>query len=377
MVFKTVDFGKTHPGLRPPLSFAKERGQGVSFKGGVIMKAMVLKNITEIKNNKNPLELMEYQEPVPRGKELLIRVSACGVCHTELDEIEGRTMPSFLPVIPGHQIIGKVVLKGSMAGRFNKGDRVGVAWINSSCGKCDFCLTDRENLCPDFKATGRDVNGGYAQYTVISEDFAYSIPEIFTDEEAAPLLCAGAIGYRSLRLSEIRNGHKLGLSGFGGSAHLILKMIKYRYPDTKVFVYARRDTERSFAMELGASWAGDFPDEAPEKQEAIIDTTPAWKPAVEALKNLKPGGRLVVNAIRKEEKDKKSLLELDYARYLWMEKEIKSVANVTRKDVSEFLELAAGIHLKPEIQVYPLEEANRALLDLKERKIRGSKVLKI
>lgn len=341
------------------------------------MKAMVLKNISEIKNNKNPLELMEYKEPVPKKKELLIRVSACSVCHTELDEIEGRTMPSFLPVIPGHQIIGNVVQKGNMAARFKEGDRVGIAWINSACGKCDFCLTDRENLCPDFKATGRDVNGGYAQYTVVSEDFAYPIPEGFTDEEAAPLLCAGAIGYRSLRLSGIRNGHNLGLSGFGGSSHLVLKMVKNSYPDAKVFVYARSEEERNFAIELGAFWAGDFTDEPPEKQEAIIDTTPAWKPVAEALKNLKPGGRLVINAIRKEEKDKKSLLELDYARQLWMEKETKSVANVTRNDVIEFLKLAAKIKIKPEIQVYPLEEANRALLDLKERKIRGSKVLRI
>ncbi len=268
-------------------------------------------------------------------------------------------------------------MRGNGADKFKTGDRVGVAWIYSSCGKCSYCLNGMENLCPEFKATGRDSNGGYAEYTVVNEDFIYPIPESFTDEEAAPLLCAGAIGYRSIILTGIKDGQNLGLTGFGGSAHLVLKTVKYLYPNTKIFVYARRPEERQFAMGLGASWAGDIHEDAPEKQEAIIDTTPIWKTVVESLKNLMPGGRLVINAIRKEDTDKESLLGLDYARHLWMEKEIKSVANVTRKDVRDFLELAAKIPIKPEIQVYPLEDANRALLELKGSRIRGSKVLKL
>ena len=250
-----------------------------------------------------------------------------------------------------------------------------MAWIYSACGKCPFCLSGNENLCDRFKATGRDAHGGYAEYLTVPETFAYPIPETFSDVEAAPLLCAGAIGYRSLRLTGIRDGQNLGLVGFGASAHLVLKMVRKAYPNTKVFVFARMDKEKAFALELGAVWAGDIEEECPEKLQAAIDTTPAWKPIVEALKNLEPGGRLVVNAIRKEEADKHALLKLDYPRHLWLEKEIKSVANVARKDVEEFLALAAAIPIRPEVQEYKLEEANTALLELKERKIRGAKVL--
>jgi propanol-preferring alcohol dehydrogenase len=240
-----------------------------------------------------------------------------------------------------------------------------------------FCLNGEENLCEQFKATGRDANGGYAQYTTVLEDFAYKIPDIFSDQQAAPLLCAGAIGYRSLRLTGLKDGQIMGLTGFGASAHLVLKMVHYKFPRSKVYVFARSAKERDFAKELGAVWTGDTADEAPEKLDSIIDTTPVWKPVVEALKNLKSGGRLVINAIRKEEADKKYLLEIDYPRHLWLEKEIKSVANVARRDVSEFLQIAARIPFKPEVQEFSLDEANTALVELKERKIRGAKVLKI
>jgi propanol-preferring alcohol dehydrogenase len=195
--------------------------------------------------------------------------------------------------------------------------------------------------------------------------------------QAAPLLCAGAIGYRSLRLTNIKNGQNLGLTGFGASAHLVIKMARHRYPNSNIFVFARSEKERNFAKELGAVWAGDIDEEPPEKLNCVIDTTPAWKPIIEALKNLEAGGRLVINAIRKEAFDKEYLLKLDYPSHLWLEKEIKSVANVTRKDVSDFLNLAAEIPIKPEIEEFPLEEANRALVELKERKIRGAKVLRI
>jgi propanol-preferring alcohol dehydrogenase len=210
----------------------------------------------------------------------------------------------------------------------------------------------------------------------VAESFVYSIPDVFSDAQAAPLLCAGAIGYRSLRLTGLKDGQRLGLTGFGASGHLVLKMVKYRHPNTEVYVFARSAEERAFARELGAVWAGNTTEQAPFKMDSIIDTTPAWEPIVEALANLESGGRLVINAIRKED-DKHNLLKLNYTAHLWLEKEIKSVANITRRDVKEFLNLAAEMNLKPEIQVFALEQANEALFELKTGKIRGAKVLKI
>ncbi len=340
------------------------------------MKAMVMKDVCRFDENKAPLDLLEIPDPVPESGDVLLRVTACGVCHTELDEIEGRTPPPHLPVILGHQVVG-VVETAPPESRLEVGARVGVAWIFSTCGTCRFCRGGNENLCPDFKATGRDANGGYAEYMRVPEGFAYRIPEVFSDVEAAPLLCAGAIGYRSLRLAGLRDGGRLGLTGFGASAHLVLKMVAHKYPESEVFVFARSEKEREFARELGAVWTGNTDERAPEKLDCIIDTTPAWKPVVEAMKNLDAGGRLVINAIRKENIDKEHLLGLDYEEHLWLEKEIKSVANVERRDVSEFLELAAEIPIFPDVEEFALEEANRALVELKERKIRGAKVLRI
>ena len=339
------------------------------------MKAMVLRNICDLTVVKEPLVLVEMPVPVPKEGELLVKISACGVCHTELDEIEGRTPPPYFPIIPGHQAVGRVEKLGSGTKMFKIGDRVGIAWIYSTCGKCKFCMAGNENLCNDFKATGRDAHGGYAEYMTVREDFAYRVPGVFSDAEAAPMLCAGAIGYRSLKLSGIKDGQNLGLTGFGASAHLVLKMVKYKFPHVKVFVFARNDRERAFAGKLGAAWTGDTCTEAPGKLDCIIDTTPVWNPVVEAMRNLEKGGRLVINAIRKEAVDKECLLELDYPAHLWLEKEIKSVANVTRSDVREFLQLAAEAGIKPEVQEYNLEEANRALMEIKEKKIRGAKVL--
>ena len=341
------------------------------------MKVMLLERVMDLYREREPLQLREMPDPVPGAREILIKVSACGVCHTELDEIEGRTPPPFFPVVPGHQVVGQVVHCGEQVTSLKEGDRVGVGWIFSSCGKCSHCLSGNDNLCAEFRATGRDENGGYAEYMKVPENSAFLIPESFSDTEAAPLLCAGAIGFRSLRLTGISNGQILGLTGFGASAHLVMKMVKHQYPDSKVFVFARSSQERTFALELGALWAGDFTETAPEQPQAIIDTTPVWRPVVEAMKNLAPGGRLVINAIRKEETDKDCLLEIEYPRHLWMEKEIKSVANVSHRDIREFLELAVEIKIKPEVQEYALEEANIALMELKERKIRGAKVLKI
>lgn len=341
------------------------------------MKAMLLESLADLSKENEPLKYSILPNPVPGPHEVLLRISACGVCHTELDEIEGRTPPPHLPVVPGHQVVGVVAARGERVTEYKKGDRLGVAWIFTSCGTCSYCRDGNENLCSEFRATGRDVHGGYAEYMVVPADSAFRIPGQFTDAEAAPLLCAGAIGYRSLKLTNLRDGQNLGLTGFGASAHLVLKMAMHRYTGTNVYVFARSETEQEFARELGAVWAGGTEDSPDVLLDAVIDTTPAWKPVVEALKNLKPGGRLVINAIRKEELDKDYLLKLDYTEHLWMEKEIKSVANVSRSDVSEFLELAAEIPIKPEYQEYALEDANVALLELKNRKIRGAKVLMI
>lgn len=341
------------------------------------MKAMILEKIMNLAENEPALRAAELPKPVPAEKEILVKVSVCGVCHTDMDEIEGRTPPPVLPVIPGHQVIGRVEENGRGAGRFKLGDRVGIAWIHSACGKCGHCLAGEENLCNRFSATGRDANGGYAEYTTVPEDFAYPIPETFTDAEAAPLLCAGAVGYRSLRLCGMKDGDNIGLVGFGASGHLVISAVRHKYPRSKIFVFSRTAAELDFARELGAAWTGDIGADCPEKLRCAIDTTPAWGPIVSILKSLDKGGRLVINAIRKEEADKGSLLELNYERDLWLEREIKSVANVTRKDVAEFLELAAGIPIKPEVQEFGLEDADKVLLEIKMRKIRGAKVLRI
>lgn len=340
------------------------------------MKAWVIEKHVSLSECKEPLVLRELPEPKVGDKEILVKVFFCGVCHTEIDEIEGRIKLSH-PVVPGHQVVGIVIDKGKEVTKFKEGDRVGTGWIYSSCGACQFCKRGLENLCNDFKATGKDVNGGYAELFVVNEDYAFKIPDTLSLEEAAPLFCAGAIGYRSLKLTNITDGSNLGLVGFGASGHLVLKMVRYLYPKTKTFVFSRTEKERQLAISLGAIWAGDIKETPPEKLDAIIDTTPVWTPPILALRNLNPGGRLVINAIRKEDADKDSLLTIDYPRDLWMEKEIKSVANVTRKDIEEFLTIAGKIPIKPEYEIYEFEEANKALLDIKERKIKGAKVLKI
>ena len=339
------------------------------------MKAFQIAQITRLPENKDPLKKVDVDKPVPSAGEVLIKVHACGICHTELDEIEGRTPPPEYPVIPGHQVVGTVVENRGSGEEIREGDRVGVAWINHSCGKCEYCTSGRENLCPDFRATGRDANGGYAEFMVAPEAFVYKIPDFFDDVSAAPLLCAGAVGYRSLRLTGLKNSQNIGFTGFGASAHLLIPVVREHYPDSKIFVFARNPDERKFADELGAHWTGETTATPPDELHAVIDTTPVWKPVVEALKHLKPGGRLVINAIRKEDHDKEYLQKLSYHEYLWMEREIKTVANVTRKDVQDFLDLAAKAELKPTVQRFPFEKANEALLEIKERKIRGAKVL--
>ncbi len=314
--------------------------------------------------------MMEVANPVPGPDEVLVKISACGVCHTELDEIEGRIQPN-LPIILGHQIIGRVEEVGSKITRFKKGDRVGIAWIHSACGECRFCQEGTENLCLEFKGTGCHAPGGYAQYTVISEDFAYFIPQRFSDAEATPLLCAGAIGYRDLRLSGIQKNQTLGLFGFGASAHIVIQVANHW--GCEVFVFTRGEEHQKLAKKLGASWAGGPEDKPPKKLNCAIDFTPVGETVPNALRVLEKGGRLVLAVIRK----RNLIPALDYARHLWDEKEIKSVANITRKDLQDFLPLAAEIPIVPEVEEFKLAEANKVLNLLKHGKIQGAAVLKM
>jgi propanol-preferring alcohol dehydrogenase len=349
------------------------------------MDAMALREICEIQMEgearkrvdlpfKNtPLDWVNLPRPVPNRKQILIRISACGICHTELDEIEGRLLPPEFPIVPGHEIIGRVESCGPGVTKFRPGNRVGVAWIYSSCGQCKFCKEGNENLCDQFRATGLDANGGYAQYTVVSEDFAYPVPSSFSDSQAAPLLCAGVIGYRALRLSGVKPGDTLGLYGFGASAHIAIQVAVHW--GCRVFVFTRPDQNdhQALAKKLGAEWVGVTGEPPPKKLGCAIDFTPVGEPVKEALKVLEKGGRVVINAIRKIN----PIPELDYAQCVWHEREIKSVANVARQDALEFLPLAAQIGIKPEVHEFPLKDANRALVLLKQGRIHGAGVLKI
>jgi propanol-preferring alcohol dehydrogenase len=335
------------------------------------MRAMILERVAPLRECNSPLRLAQLPIPVPGPGEIRIRIAVCGVCHTELDEIEGRTPPSKLPIVLGHQAVGIVDRLGSHVFRLKIGDRVGVGWIHSSRGQYD------ENLSPQFRATGRDVDGGYAEYMTVPEPYAYTIPEIFSDIEAAPLLCAGAIGYRALKLTGLKDGEPLGLMGFGSSAHLVLQLARREFPNSAVYVFARDRRTREFAVNLGATWSGDIGESSPTKLAAIIDTTPAWTPIVRALSNLRPGGRLVINAIRKVDADKEALLEINYGEHLWMEREIKSVANITHFDIQEFLELAAKIPLRPKTTTHALEDANQAIREIYHGQVQGAKVLLI
>lgn len=335
------------------------------------MKAMLLKNIALLRDCPEPLVLADISMPQPAADEVLIEVSACGVCHTELDEIEGRAAPPRLPVVPGHEVVGRVAKLGESVSDHQVGDRVGVGWIFRSTG------SETENISDEFKATGRDANGGYAEYMTVHERYAYPLPAGLSDAEAAPLLCAGGVGYRALKLCNIVDGDVLGLTGFGSSGHLVLQFALHLYPNSPVYVFARSRKEREFAEELGAAWAGDTTATPPQPPHAIIDTTPAWRPILAALQCLRPGGRLVINAIRKEDTDKALMADIDYAKHLWQEKEIKSVANVTGADIKACLELAAAAGIRPEVEIYAFDDANRALYELATARIRGAKVLAI
>jgi len=340
------------------------------------MKAMVLAATAPIE--KNPLALQEIATPQPQTGQIRVQIAACGVCHTELDEIEGR-LKARLPVIPGHQVVGRVDALGPATSRFTLGDRVGIAWIFSACGQCPFCRRGMENLCAEFRGTGCDADGGYAEYMVVPEESAYPIPEPFGDVQAAPLLCAGVVGYRALRLTGLTDGQTLGFFGFGASAHILLQVARHKFPRSKVFVFTRpgQTEHQELALKLGAHWAGATGEKPPVRLHVAIDTTPAWTPIVEAMRVLEKGGRLVINAIRKEATDQEALLGLRYPEHLWLEKEIKTVANVTRQDAREFLPLAAEVPIRPLVQEFALEQANEALKLVKAGKTQGAAVLRI
>jgi propanol-preferring alcohol dehydrogenase len=324
------------------------------------------------------LEAAELPAPVPRAGELLVRVAVCGVCRTDLDVVDGRLTPSALPVVPGHQAVGRVAALGPHVEEMRVGQRVGVAWIHSACGECRWCREGRENLCPRFVSTGCGHDGGYAELLAVPAAFAHPIPDALDDLSAAPLLCAGAIGWRALRLAGVADGEPLGLTGFGASAHLVLQLARRLLPHSPIHVFARQPEERRFALELGASWAGASDERAPEPLAAIIDTTPAWTPVVDALGQLAAGGRLIVNAIAKHRADQDALLRLDYTTHLWMEREIRSVANVTRADVREMLAAAVALGLRPTVEELPLERANDALDALRRgERVRGARVLRV
>ena len=335
------------------------------------MKSFKIVRTGPVVPDRDPLEPVDSALPEPGPGQLRLRVLTCGVCHTELDEIEGRTPPPILPVVPGHEIVGVVDALGEGVDGVEPGMRLGVGWIHHSSGGRE------ENVSDRFVATGRDVDGGYAEYMIANQGYAFPIPEVFSSVEAAPLLCAGSVGYRALKLTGLSNGQRLGLTGFGGSGHIVLQLARHLFPQSPIYVFARDPVQRDHARSLGAYWYGDTGDDPPDPLDAIIDTTPAWRPVLAALERLRPGGRLVINAIRKEDPDKVELQSIDYGRHLWMEKEIKTVANVTAADIRECLQIAAQIPLRPSVETYRLDEANRALRELRAGSVRGAKVLRI
>ena len=335
------------------------------------MKAMILGRQSPIEEK--PLKPADLPTPAPNDRQILVEVSVCGACHTDLDEAEGRLKPTKSPIVPGHQVVGKVVDKGKAVTKYQIGERVGITWLFSGCGQCELCRTGSENLCARARWTGKDADGGYAEFTVIGEDFAYPIPERFSDSQAAPLLCAGVIGFRTLRLADITDGQKIGLFGFGASAHIVIQIIKYKFPNSPVYVFTKTARHAELAKSLGAVWTGFSGDKPPEKLNKIMDFTPVGECVRDALGVLERGGRLIINAIRKET----PVPPLDYAEYLWLEKEIKSVANVTRQDAEEFLPLAAKIPITPTIEEFPLGQANEVLNSIKNSRLRAAAVLKI
>lgn len=333
------------------------------------MKAMVLRAFGPVEPG--PLERCEVPTPEPGVGEILVRVSHCGVCHTDLHTVEGELQGVSLPRVPGHEVVGTVAGAGEgTSGRFATGERVGVAWLHSACGRCRFCLSGRENLCPDAVFTGLSADGGYAEYLTVPEAFAYSVPEGFGNAEAAPLLCAGIIGYRALRVSGIGSGGVLGLYGFGASAHIAIQIAKHW--GCEVYAFSRSQEHRTLARELGAAWTGMAQEEPPRKLDAAVIFAPAGSLVPEALRVLDRGGTVALAGITMT-----PIPEMDYGRYLYQERAVRSVANATRRDGEELLALAAEVPIRTTVRTFPLSEANQVLEALKEGRITGAAVLRI
>ena len=331
------------------------------------MKACVLHSPAPVETN--PLVFEDYPTPQPASGEVLVRISFCGVCRTDLHVIERELVPQKSPVIPGHQVIGFIKQLGPGANRFPVGTRVGVAWLHHTDGTCEFCRRGAENLCDHPTFTGYSVDGGYAEYIVAPQDFIYAIPQQFPDEQAAPLLCAGIIGFRCLRLSGIKPGDKLGFYGFGAAAHVAIQVARHR--NVEVYAMTRDARHQNLALELGAKWAGDTFAEPPAKLDAAIVFAPAGEIVPAALRALRKGGVLVLGGIHMS-----PIPSFDYD-LLYQERMIRSVANNTRQDGEDFLRVAAEIPIRTRTRLFPLSEANRALNALKNDAIEGAAVLKV
>jgi propanol-preferring alcohol dehydrogenase len=332
------------------------------------MKAMMFKSPAPIEER--PLELVDIPVPEPGPGEILVRVSMCGLCHTDIHTIEGDLPLPVLPIIPGHQIVGTVEKAGKGVEAPPAGDRVGAAWLHSSCGTCGFCMSGLENLCENARFTGYHAHGGYAQYAVLPADFVYGLPDGFSDREAAPLLCAGIIGFRALRLSGIRPGETLGLYGFGASAHVAIQVAVHW--GCKVLVFTRSKNHMEHAVRLGASWAGTSKDQPPERPVSSIVFAPAGEIVLDALERIEKGGTVALAGITMS-----PIPEMDYEKHLYHEKILRSVTASTREDGRELIKLAAAIPIRTDTTLYPLEKANDALLEIKESRIAGAGVLEI
>ena len=331
------------------------------------MRALVLDQQRSIDDS--PLELCDVPFPEPGPNQIRVRVHCCGLCHTDLHVVEGDLPPHKMPVIPGHQIVGTVEKTGANVAKFKRADRVGIPWLHRTDGSCQFCRRGLENLCEHGQFTGYDADGGYAEFTVVDEDFAYPIPPQFTDENAAPLFCAGIIGYRSYRLSGIQPGERLGLYGFGASAHIVIQFA--RYLGNKVYVFTRSENHRRHAEDLGASWTGRAEDAPPQPLDAAIIFAPAGSLVVDALKATRKGGTVACAGIVMSQ-----IPSFDYNQ-IYHERVLRSVANSTRQDARNFLELAAKVPIRTEVQIYKLEDTNRALQDLKHSRITGAGVVRV
>lgn len=331
------------------------------------MRAMLLSRPGRIQDE--PLQLTQLDTPSPGPNEIRVSVHACGVCHTDLHIVEGEVAAPSLPIVPGHQIVGVVDALGKGAARFRIGDRVGIPWLNWTDGTCQYCRREEENLCEHARFTGLHVNGGYAEYTIVHEDFAYPIPKSFSDTEAAPLLCAGAVGYRALRLSDLKDGERLGIYGFGASGHIVMQIA--RHWNAQVYVFTRGVEHQTLARKLGAVWTGKAEDTPPKPIDRAIIFAPIGSLVPEALRVLRKGGTVVHAGIYST-----PIPQIDY-NLLYHERTIRSVTNSTRKDVAEFLRIAAEIPIQTEFDLFPLRDANRALLMMKESKLKASAVLEI